>query len=123
MPILHSKTTLNRPPRILQSENANSVLKIEILCSENANLRTQQLQWFSKKTGQNSALRKWKFCPQEMQILQPKMEILYSKNGKFSQSHGKLTFLHFFHDKSGNLVLPCSSQNLNSAIIAESGND
>ena len=43
MQVLHSKATLNRPPRILHFENAKSVLKLKfcikkyyILCSENA---------------------------------------------------------------------------------------
>ncbi len=69
MQILHSKTALNRSPRILSSENANSALKLEILCSENSNIALKNsndaLNWlFRILCSENgySAFKKWKFC-------------------------------------------------------------
>ena len=57
---------------------------------------TQKLQCCSKKTAQNSALRKWKFCIQGMKIPRSKMEILCSENGKCPQCHGKLLLHNCF---------------------------
>ncbi len=58
-----------------------------------------------KQTAQNSALRKWKFGTQEMEILPWRMDILHSENGNFfSQCHGRALFCKFFRAKSGNSV-------------------
>ncbi len=90
---------LNRPPRILHLENANSALKkwkfhapkMEIPCSENG----------------NSMLRKWKSHAQ-------KMEIPCSEN----RNSPHTVESRLFHTKSGKFVLLRSSQNsaLNSTI-------
>ncbi len=110
MQILHLKAALNRPPRILHSENANYALKIEILCSnieilrsENVKFCSQKLQWCPKQTGQNSALRKWKFCTQKMENFPNAMESLLFRDflcqiGKFHTIVPKSIFCAKFYD-------------------------
>ncbi len=116
MLILHSKTALNRPPRILCSENAFafSALKNRNSVLQKCKFCTQTLHWCSKQTGQNSAFRKWKFCAQEMEILCLKMEILHSENGKFPQCHGKYAFPRF---SAPNWASPHNSVPHDSAIV------
>ncbi len=53
-----------------------------------------KLQWCSKQTAQNSALRKGKICSQEI-------EILLSEDGKFPKAMGNW----IFRAKSGNSAL------------------
>ncbi len=88
MPILHSKTALNRTPRNLCSQNANSMLKrnsVVTKCKFPAKkskfcaqkMQDSKLQWCAKHNAQNSALRKWKFCTQEMEIQCSRMEIMH----------------------------------------------
>ncbi len=90
MPILHPKTTLNRPPRILCSQDANSMLKkIEILCSQNATFRTHNC---------NNALNitPRKFCTQKMKILHSRNGNSALKNGNYALGKRKV-----FRAKSG----------------------
>ncbi len=113
MSILHSKTvTLNRPPRIMRSENANSTLKIEILCSENANLGFKTAMVLRPRRilhseNGNSALKKWKFHAQKWKFCTQKME-----------TFPKAMENQLFCTKSGNSMLPHSSRisTRNSAI-------
>ncbi len=53
---------------------------MQILSSDNANFALKNCNGILKQTAQNSALRKWKFCTQEMEIPRFKMEILLSEN-------------------------------------------
>ncbi len=62
---LHSKTTLNRPPRILRSENTNSALKNRNSVLRKCKFRTQNC---NGALGQNSALRKWKIFPKPCKV-------------------------------------------------------
>ncbi len=89
---MHSKTALNRPPRILCSENANSALKIKILHSKMEILYSENVN-FAPKTAMVLQTDCPQFCAQKMEILHSKMEILRSKNEKFLQCHRKSTFL------------------------------
>ncbi len=74
MHILHSKTALNRPPRILCSENGNSTLKIikkKILGKFTQNVKC------SKQTGQISYSEKGKFCAQKMENFPNAMKLAF----------------------------------------------
>ena len=100
--------SINKPPRILHSENANSALQNLNSALSKCKFCTQKLQWcpisrsarilHSEK--RNSALKKWKPHAQ--------MEILWSEYAYFHNAMKSLAFLWFF---SPNHVIPrCHAQ-------------
>ncbi len=113
MPILYSKTALNRPPRILCSENANFILKTAMM------LLNRPPRILHSENG-NSALKKWKFCPEEWTFCTQKMEIFFLNA---MEEHFSVNF------SVPNQAIPCVSElscsSRNSALhsaIAESRN-
>ncbi len=88
-------------PRILHSKNANSALKIEILCS-NMEIRRSENANFALRNSNGALSRppriKWKFCTQEIEILCP-------ENGNFFPMQWKVSLFKIFHAKLDNSML------------------
>ncbi len=108
MQIVHSKTVLNRPSRILCSrkskfhaKNQNSALKNIHSALRKCNGTLTRLPRILRSKNGNSALRKWK------SVLKNGIPAL--RKWKFYPVPWKVSFSIIFRTKSGNSALPRTS--------------